>query len=320
MKPAIFLFTLFLLGAASVNAQVKTDIEYATNGGESEKLDASIPDGPGPFPAAILVHGGGWSGGNKSTEISPLFDPLTKAGIAWFSINYRLAPKNPYPACVEDTEAAVLWVKAHAKEYKIDPAKIILIGESAGGHIVDMVAVRATADKPQTRVAAVVAFYAPCDNVADSLRRGGPSKSMQALLGIPPSTLDAQGKLDAKTTKLLYDISPLNFVSKDLPPYLLVHGTADQSVPYDQSVQWQAKLKALNVPCDLITIPGGVHVMGNWEKIDPTYKDKTIAWIQKTLNLKTPVSSPPAASTTTTGTATAKPASATVASPTPNKQ
>lgn len=285
MKAAFLLFFL-LLAAPNVHAGLTKDIEYTKSGDVSVKLDACIPDGPGPFPAAILVHGGGWSGGDKATEIDPLFAPLTKAGIAWFSINYRLAPQYPYPACIEDAEAAVRWVKAHAKEYNLDANKIVLIGESAGGHIVDMVAVRATKDKPDTRVAAVVAFYAPCDNVADSIRRGGPSPSMQKLLGIPAEKLGADGKLSEKTTKLLYDISPLNFVHKDLPPYLLVHGTADKSVPYEQSPQWQAKLKALGVPCDLITIKDGPHVMGNWEKLDPTYKDQTIAWLVKTLGVK----------------------------------
>ncbi|HVU37425.1 MAG TPA: alpha/beta hydrolase [Opitutales bacterium] len=276
------------------------DIEYAKPGGVSVKLDACIPDGPGPFPAAILVHGGGWSGGDKATEIDPLFAPLTQAGIAWFSINYRLAPQYPYPACVEDAEAAVRWVKAHAKEYNIDPNKIVLIGESAGGHIVDMVAVRATRDKPGTRVAAVVAFYAPCDNVSDTLRRGGPSPSMQKLLGLPPEKIGADGKLSPKTEQALYDISPINFVHKDLPPYLLVHGTADQSVPYEQSVRWQAKLQALGVPCDLVTIKGGPHVMGRWETIDPTYKAQTIAWLVKTLGMKKPETPAPAAPTAKT--------------------
>lgn len=282
-----FLILAGLLALANfARAGLTKDIEYAKPGGVSVKLDACIPDGPGPFPAAILVHGGGWSGGDKATEIDPLFAPLTQAGIAWFSINYRLAPQYPYPACVEDAEAAVRWVKAHAKEYNIDPNKIVLIGESAGGHIVDMVAVRATQDKPGTRVAAVVAFYAPCDNVSDTLRRGGPSPSMQKLLGLPAEKIGADGKLSPKTEQALHDISPINFVHKDLPPYLLVHGTADQSVPYEQSVRWQAKLQALGVPCDLVTIKGGPHVMGRWETIDPTYKAQIIAWLVKTLGVK----------------------------------
>jgi acetyl esterase/lipase len=235
----------------------------------------------------VFIHGGYWRSLDKH-QFSQLALPYLAQDINVALINYRLAPQYKYPACVEDAEAAVKWLKAHAKEYHVDPQKIVLIGESAGGHIVDMVAVRATKDNLDTRVFAVVAFYAPCDNVADSIRRGGPSLSMQNLLGVPA------GPMDDKTTKALFDISPLNFVHKDLPPYLLVHGTADKSVPYEQSIQWQARLKALGVPCELITVKDGPHVMGRWETIDPTYKEKTMAWLVKTLGLKsiTPSSSP----------------------------
>jgi acetyl esterase/lipase len=264
-------FAPLFLGLLLTRAGLTTDIEYAHPGNVSLKLDACVPDGPGPFPAAILVHGGGWSGGNKSTEISPLFAPLIKDRIAWFSVDYRLAPQNRFPACVEDVEAAVRWVKAHAAQFHVDPTRLALVGESAGGEIVDMVAVRAT---PATRVAAVVAFYAPCDNIADTQRRGGPSKSMQQLLGIPPGL-----PLSNTTVQALHDVSPIFFVSKNLPPYLLVHGTADKSVPFQQSLNWQSKLLALGVPCDLISIKNGPHVMGNWETLDPSYKDKTAAWL-----------------------------------------
>jgi acetyl esterase len=273
---------ILLAMAPVARAALTSNIVYSQPDGEALKLDACVPDGPGPFPAAILVHGGGWSSGNKTTEIDPIFAPLTKAGIVWFSVDYRLAPLHRYPACIEDVEAAVRWVKAHAAEYHVDPARLALVGESAGGHIVDMVAVRAT---PDTRVAAVVAFYAPCDLVADSVRRGAPSKSLQDLFGLGT-------KLDDATVKTLHDASPINFVNAGLPPFLLVHGTADKSVTYDQSLQWQAKLQALHVPCDLITIKDGPHVMGRWETLDPTYKDKVAAWLAHTLAPKT--AAPPA--------------------------
>jgi len=285
--------SVYLLSGLAHAAEVKKDIEYAKPGGVSVKLDACIPDGTGPFPVAILVHGGGWSNvtTDKTQEISPMFEPLTKAGIAWFSIDYRLAPTYRYPACIEDLESAVKWVKAHAREYNIDPNRLALIGESAGGMMVDMVAARATAEKPETRVAAVVAFYAPCDLVADALSKGGAKDSQQKLLGIPA------GPIDEKTTKILHDASPTTYIHKDMPPFLLLHGTADTGVSHELSVEWQAKMKELGVPCELISIPGGPHVMGNWEKIDPTYKDKVTAWLLKTLNEKKPA---PAAAKATT--------------------
>src|SRR5882672_5995261 len=97
---------------------------------------------------------------------------------------------------------------------------------------------------------------------------------MQQLLGVPPGL-----PMNNTTVQALHDVSPIFFVSKNLPPYLLVHGTADKSVPYEQSLQWQAKLQALGVPCDLISINDGPHVMGRWETLDPTYKEKTAAWL-----------------------------------------
>ncbi|MFA7005046.1 MAG: alpha/beta hydrolase, partial [Verrucomicrobiia bacterium] len=149
-----------LLLAVAARAELKTDIEFAKAGGTNLTLDAFVPEGGGQFPTCILVHGGGFTKGDKATFIKPLFEPLSKAGFAWFSINYRLAPQHRFPACVEDVESAIRWVKANATKYKADPKRIALIGESAGGHLVSLAGVRAKAD---TRVAAVVPIYAPHD-------------------------------------------------------------------------------------------------------------------------------------------------------------
>src|ERR1700683_1186511 len=105
--------------------EVIPDVEYTRPGGVSVKLDAHIPPGNGPFPAVILVHGGGWSEGDKTGKfIQPLFCPLDQPGFVWFSINYRLAPQFAFPAPAEDLEAAVRFVKQHAQEYKVNPARI----------------------------------------------------------------------------------------------------------------------------------------------------------------------------------------------------
>jgi acetyl esterase len=273
-------FLLAVLIAGSIHAsEIQKDIKYAEAGGKPLYLDARVPDGPGPFPAVIVVHGGGWAAGNKAMEgeVQPILGPLTQGGFAWFSVDYRLSRVAHYPACIEDVEAAVQFVRNHAKDYKIDPDKIALSGDSAGGHIVNMVAVRATPDHPERRLAAVVCFYGPNDLVEDSFRRNGPSPSLQALFGLPPT------KLDTATVKLLQDASPIAFVSPHLPPFLLLHGTADQSVDYPGSIIWKEDLDALGVPCELITIPHGVHVMGNWDKMKPpqtAYKAQVVAWLQ----------------------------------------
>ena len=100
------------------------DIEYCKAGGASLKLDAWIPDGQGPFPAVIVVHGGGWQNGDKQVNCKPLFDPLSQAGFAWFTVNYRLAPAHRYPAAVDDVVEAIRYVESHAREYKVDLQRV----------------------------------------------------------------------------------------------------------------------------------------------------------------------------------------------------
>lgn len=275
MKLPLLCFAL--AAGVSVSAALQTDIEYGAAGGESLKLDASIPDGPGPFPAVILVHGGGWTAGDKSGGpqkgyMAPMHGPLEKAGYAWFSINYRLAPKHPYPACVEDVETAIRWVKAHAAEYRIDPARIALAGESAGGHLVALVATRMTAE---TRLAAIVDFYGRHDMV-------GMTKLGDKLPGNMSRLFGAE-VLDAPTEARLREASPLDHVKPGLPPFLLVHGDKDASVPYQHSVALEARLKVSGVPVDFITIKDGVHGMINWGTVAPGYGDQVVAWLQKTL-------------------------------------
>src|SRR5437588_478097 len=104
MPHLLFFFLLF----AAVD---KKGVEYARPGGKPVLLDLHVPDGPGLFPAAILVHGGGFDEGSKSTNVRPLFDPLANAGFAWFSIDYRMAPEFHFPQAREDMDSAIRWVK-----------------------------------------------------------------------------------------------------------------------------------------------------------------------------------------------------------------
>ena len=255
------------------SAETKCDLEYGQAGGERLLLDACAPDGAGPFPVVIIVHGGGWGGGDKAKDTSVFFDPLTQGGFTWFSINYRLAPTNHWPACFEDVQTAIRWVKAHAAEFKGDPRRIALLGYSAGGQLACHAAVLAGDD---TRVQAVVACAAPTDMVADNRRRDGLSKSLQALLARPPELTD-------DTIKILHELSPFDFVKPGLPPFLLLQGNADKTVPPSQSANFQAKLRSNNVPCDLITLTNAQHRILDWEKFDAGYKEKTVAWLRKTL-------------------------------------
>src|SRR5579862_2931957 len=126
MKLILFGLAAAVLSAAPVDKQ---NVEYGNPGGHALLLDLHIPDGPGPFPAAILVHGGGFDEGSKSTNVRPLFDVLANAGFAWFSIDYRLAPEVHFPQANDDVNTAIQWVKANARKYNVNISKLALIGE-----------------------------------------------------------------------------------------------------------------------------------------------------------------------------------------------
>jgi alpha-L-fucosidase 2 len=195
-----------------------------------------------------------------------------EAKFAWFSINYRLAPAHRYPACLEDVETAIRWVREHAAKHKGDPHRIALIGYSAGGHITGLAAVNASAD---TRVQAVVGLAPPTDLVLDTLRRDSLSVSLKNLLN--------REVVNDEVLEILWNLSPINHLNKELSPVLLIHGTQDKSVPFTQSLHLQARLKACGVPCDLIAIENAPHAIMEWETIAAGYKDKMIAWLKCTL-------------------------------------
>jgi alpha-L-fucosidase 2 len=273
VKLFALILAIVLLSAASLHAELKSDIEYAHPDDVSVKLDANIPDGTGPFPIAILIHGGGWATGDKAGVYHIPTDALTRANFTWFSINYRMAPQFLWPDCFEDTKTAIRWVKAHAAEYKGDPHRIALLGYSAGGHLACLAATMAD---DSTRVQAVVGISPPTDLEFDLVQRNGLSSSLQHLLNRPQKVTD-------ESRKLLHEMSPINHIHPGLPPFLLVQGDKDKSVPYPASLNFQAKLKANGVPCDFLTIKGAPHNIGTWHKFDPNFSQEIVDWLLKTL-------------------------------------
>ncbi len=205
--------------------------------------------------------------------ITPMFQPLTAGNFAWFSINYRLVPEVNLHGQVDDVISAIQWLHDHAQEYKVDPKRIALLGESAGAYLVDYAAIVAPKN---LQVAAVVSFYGPHDLV-QLVKEKGLGKGIQALTGVQ--------ELNAEGEKQLRAVSPYDMVKKGLPPFLLLHGTADELVPYQESPRFCDALKARGVDCELHTVPGGLHGVGNWEKHPEQldYKSVVIAWLKKKL-------------------------------------
>ena len=279
------LLLVALVSACAASGAEQNGVEYASlAGGVSLTLDLKTPDGDGPFPAAIIVHGGSFSRGNKRTYVTPLFDVLSNAGVAWFTINYRLAPQYQFPAAVEDVESAVQWVKAHAAGYHVDAARLALIGESAGGYLVAYVG--AHPSREEARVAAVVDFYGPNDLVLQTEKRRSepdvPAKTRT------PGLLEFMGFQswhDAGVVEKLREASPTSFLSKGMPPFLFIQGNADEQVPYEQSPKMCAAMRRTGAKCDVITVEGGRHGMLSWEK-NPSmahWKADMVAWLRSTL-------------------------------------
>jgi acetyl esterase len=203
----------------------ENDVEYSRPDGKPLTLDLRIPDGKSPSPAIIIVHGGGFSKGNKRTYVTPLFDLLSSAGFGWFTIDYRLTPEFQLPQATADVANAIRWVRANAARYHVDPNRLALAGESAGGFLVAYAGVKAT---PDTRIRAVVDFYGPNDLILQTeKRRAEDPKEAPGL----KEFLGLQSWRQPDVLEKLRAASPTTYVQKDMPPFLFIQGTADEQVP-----------------------------------------------------------------------------------------
>ncbi|ATC63712.1 hypothetical protein CMV30_06960 [Nibricoccus aquaticus] len=287
MKKLTAFLALFVASCSALFAEFRADIQYGEAAGEKLLLDAYTPDSDGLHPIAILIHGGGWGAGDKGTpkntngaDISSWFKPLSDANFTWFSINYRLAPAHRWPACIDDVHTAIRWVKANAAQFKGDPSRIVLFGHSAGGHLAFLAAINPSAD---TKVQAAVG-YAPVTDFEQELpTRGGISPSLKNLHNIPAEITPA-------ALKILRDTAPINFIQPKAghPPFLILHGDQDKTVPLQQSLNFQARLRANNVPSDVIILPGAQHRLVDWAKYDPDHFPKMIAWVREKLGVTQP--------------------------------
>jgi len=262
LLPAMIMTPLFA-------GHVQRGVEYGRAAGQSLLFDAAVPQGTGPFPAVIIVHGGGWIGGHRQYSVEPLFQPLEDAGFVWFSIEYRLATDLlQFGVAVDDVQTAIQYIRSHAAEYKIDPDRIAILGESAGAHLATL-----AVERSPKSVAAVVALYSPADLV--SLARDSQS--------IPEGIrqmVKAAG-MEELIVGYLGQMSPIEHVTSNLPPFLLVHGTSDSIVPFEQSERMLKKLKAAGVSAELVSVDGGGHGLRGWERSPryASYRQKILSWL-----------------------------------------
>jgi acetyl esterase/lipase len=244
---------------AAADVHVARDITYAVMGGEAQRLDIAWPKSAGPHPLVVLIHGGGWSGGDRSAYAAEM-RLLAGQGYAAASVGYRLAaaPRNTFPAAVEDVRCAVRWLRANAATYGIDPSRVAALGSSAGGHLAAMLGTAADVGgldgacpllDRSPAVGAVVAVAGPHD-----IRTAGPLDSGQR--GMVENFLGVRPEADPARALLA---SPAVHVTPGDPPFLLIHGTADEVVPIRQSRSMRDTLRAAGVPVTLIELPGVGH-------------------------------------------------------------
>ena len=246
------------------SGQTYKGVEYGRVGDHILRLDAFVPAGTGPFPAAVIVHGGGWVAGDRVRNVEPLFDPLADAGFAWFSISYTLANDiSRFGAAVHDVRDAVQYVVTHASQYRVDPARIFLVGESAGAQLAALAALQ----NPGLPVRALVGFYMPSDleGLANSARNVHPLAGAMLASAMLPR---------------LRQFSPLRNLRTRMPPLLLIHGTNDPLVPYSQSLAMCRAVRAAGGTCDMIAVRGGGHGLRGWDAAaTTTYKRLMVEWL-----------------------------------------
>jgi acetyl esterase/lipase len=278
MKTLLSLFTLLFTTALIAEPakpftlppgiRLEKDLAYIPDGDPAQKLDLYLPETPSdkPLPLIVHIHGGGWRGGNKFP--CPVMMMVLK-GYAVASIEYRFTPKAIFPAQIQDCQAAIRWLRAHAKDYNFDTEHFGAIGGSAGGHLSSLVgtsggkkafpAIGGNEDQSD-RVQAVCDIFGPADfstviqqaaedkNVKNVFQFNTPGDPYSSLIG---TNLSDQAKAAA--------VSPVSYISQDNPPFLIQHGTHDALVPLGQSEQFAAALKDKGVPVWLQKLPGSGH-------------------------------------------------------------
>ena len=235
--------------------RVIPNVTYHKANNRENKVDLYLTRGvDGPVPVLMYIHGGGWRGGSKESSVLRLL-PWLEKGWAVVNVQYRLAEVSLAPAAVEDCLCALRWVIRNAEEYDIDPDRIVVTGNSAGGHLAlttGMVPASAGLDREcpgneDLSVAAIINWYGITD-VGDLLH--GPNMKTYAVtwMGSMPNRFEIAER-----------VSPLTYVRDGLPPILTIHGDADPTVPYQHGIRLQEELTKAGVSNELHTVRGGGH-------------------------------------------------------------
>jgi acetyl esterase/lipase len=241
-----------------IAVRLEKDVVFGKGGTTELKLDLAMPrDGEGPYPAVVCIHGGGWVGGDRK-QMKQTIEVLAGRGYVAISPDYRLAPRDRFPAQIEDCKAAIRWLRANADKYHVDPQRIGAVGFSAGAHLACLLGVTTKDDKLEGKggnaeqssaVQGVVSFFGPTDLTQAVWSEEVQAKNLAPLLG---GTLAEKAEVYKKA-------SPMTYAGKNAPPFLFLHGTADRIVPFKQSQDLAAKLQSAGVSARVVPQTGEGH-------------------------------------------------------------
>lgn len=259
MRILLLLFALLFAGCAACGSgkskvEITRDIVYSRPDGRPVALDLYVPKSEKLLPVVVWIHGGGWKIGSKSFRL--LVRDLTKDGFAVASIDYRTSRRAKWPAQREDCMAAIRWLRENGAAYRIDPTRMALSGDSAGGHLSALIGL----EEGKPKIRAVVALYPPTDLV--KLGEHYIDETHNLIVQLFGDSFE-------KTRDVAAEASPVNHISENAPPFLIIHGDRDRMVPLDQSTDLNRRLHKAGIESRLVVLKGRGHAFGlDRERLD----------------------------------------------------
>lgn len=247
--------------------QLEVDIPYAGTDNAKQRLDVLLPKvrtSDKPLPVVVYIHGGAWLAGDRRGGHGRLASYVASGEYAGISVGYRLTNEAQWPAQIHDCKAAIWWIRGNAQKYHLNPNRIGVVGDSAGGHLVAMLGTSGGVEKLEgqlgahtgmsSRVTCVIDKFGPSDLLA---MKDFPSRLNHDQASSPEGKLI--GGRVSENQEIAKSASPITYVTEDDPPFLIIHGDNDMIVPYNQSARFAKALKAAQVDCHFTTIKDGGH-------------------------------------------------------------
>lgn len=298
MRITVVALGLVVFAGTSRGAQqqgIEKDVVYGMYSGLALLMDVHRPEKPNGY-GVLYVAGSGWhmplgygATGLKEQQVEDWPPALLRAGYTVFAINHRAAPRFHYPAAVEDVQRAVRFVRHRAADFRIDPDRIGGMGGSSGAHLVGLVAMLAASG--------VSGSPDPVERQPATLQtvvmRAGPSDLRQMKAPFAAAVVASFLERPPTYDEVYHAASPIAYVKRSSPPFLLIHGDADDTIPFEQSVAFEEALRKVNVPVRLIRVAGGAHGsnFGTGGKPHPQLPEvlrETVAWFDRHLRPAAP--------------------------------